>query len=92
MYYIISTRKPTIFNAFSSGTRQPPLSHLLHALAADVAGDHKAVAALARNLVDLVDVHDAQLGQAHVEVGGLRGRAALLLGSASDSGGWRHRM
>ena len=43
---------------------------LLHAFAADVAGDRR-VLALAGDLVDLVDVDDAGLGLLHVEVGGL---------------------
>ena len=43
---------------------------LLHALAGDVAGD-RWVVALARDLVDLVDVDDAALGALDVEVGGL---------------------
>ena len=43
---------------------------LLHALAADVTGDRR-VLALARDLVDLVDVDDPGLGLLHVEVGGL---------------------
>ena len=43
---------------------------LLHALAGDVARDRRVVA-LARDLVDLVDVDDAALGPADVEVGGL---------------------
>src|SRR3954454_352963 len=43
---------------------------LLHTLAADVAGD-RGVLALARDLVDLVDVDDAGLGLLDVVVGGL---------------------
>ena len=43
---------------------------LLHALARDVAGDRR-VLALARDLVDLVDVDDAGLGPLDVVVGGL---------------------
>ncbi len=44
---------------------------LLHALARDVAGD-RGVAALAPDLVDLVDVDDALLGGRDVVVGGLQ--------------------
>mmetsp|Transcript_3385 Transcript_3385/g.9125 ORF Transcript_3385/g.9125 Transcript_3385/m.9125 type:complete len:332 (-) Transcript_3385:577-1572(-) len=44
---------------------------LLHALAAHVAR-HAAARALARHLVDLVDVHDSSLREAHVEVGSLQ--------------------
>ena len=40
---------------------------LLHALAGDVAGDG-GVLALAGDLVDLVDIDDAVLGQLHVEI------------------------
>ena len=43
---------------------------LLHALTRHVAGDRR-VLALARHLVDLVDVDDARLGPLHVEVGRL---------------------
>src|SRR3954453_20031455 len=43
---------------------------LLHALAGDVTGD-RGVLALARDLVDLVDVDDAGLGPLDVVVGGL---------------------
>ena len=44
---------------------------LLHALAGDVAGDRR-VLALARDLVDLVDVDDAALRALDVVVGGLQ--------------------
>ncbi len=44
---------------------------LLNALAADVAGDARVVACLARDLVDLVDVDDATCGPVCIPVGSL---------------------
>ena len=52
------------------GALQDLQQRLLHALTGDVAGDRR-VLALARDLVDLVDVDDAGLGALDVVVGGL---------------------
>nr|WP_263862629.1 hypothetical protein [Bifidobacterium platyrrhinorum] len=58
--------------AFDGHRRDRPLQdleqRLLHALAGHVARDGRVLAALARDLVDLVDVDDAVLGLRHVAV------------------------
>jgi hypothetical protein len=68
---------------------------LLHALAGDVAGDRRVVA-LARDLVDLVDVDDAPLGPLDVVVGGLQQLEDDVLDVLADVAGlgerwWRRR-
>ena len=63
---------------------------LLHALAADVAGD-RGVVGLARDLVDLVDVDDAALGAVDVEVGGLEEPQQDVLDVLTDVAGLGQR-
>ena len=68
---------------------------LLHALAGDVAGDG-GVLALARDLVDLVDVDDAALGALDVVVGVLEQVEDDVLDVLADVAGlgeawWRRR-
>ena len=63
---------------------------LLHALAADVAGDRRVVR-LARDLVDLVDVDDPALGAADVEVGGLDQAQKDVLDVLADVAGLGQR-
>ncbi len=63
---------------------------LLHAFARDVAGDRR-VLALARDLVDLVDVDDALLGALDVVVGGLDELEQNVLDVFADVAGFGQR-
>ena len=62
---------PTLRRNRRRGAFQDFQQRLLHALTGDIAGNRR-VFALARNLVDLVDINDAALSALHIKIGGLQ--------------------
>ena len=58
---------PALGRHIGDGTLQDLQQRLLHALAGHIAGDGR-ILALASDLVDLIHVDDAPLGQLHVEI------------------------
>src|SRR5438874_3162962 len=65
---LVRVLAPALWRYVRDGTLDDLQQRLLHTLAGHVPGDRR-VLRLARDLVDLVDVHDAGLGAADVVVG-----------------------